>query len=64
MEQKAWRMFMGIPNHDQDPKKATLFLLVYGSEAVLPLKIQLLSLRIALTTKITKEEKYNRAFRS
>ena len=39
------------------PIKTTLFSLVYGGEAVLPLEIQILSLCIALTTKMTDEEK-------
>jgi len=32
--------------------------LVYGCEAVLPLEIQIPSLRVALTTKMTNEEKH------
>jgi len=38
--------------------KATLFSLVYGCEAALPLKIQILSLRVALIMEMTDEEKH------
>jgi len=34
----------------------TPFFLVYGCEAVIPLEIQMSSLRVALTTKITSED--------
>ena len=37
---------------------STLFFLVYGCEAVLPLEIQMSSLRIALTTKMTEEDNH------
>jgi len=40
------------------PTKAIPFFLVYGYEAVLLLQIQILSLRVVLTTEITNEEKY------
>ena len=40
------------------PMKTMLFFLVYGCEAVLPLEIQILSLRVALTTKMAEEEKH------
>ena len=40
----------------QSPTKATPFSLVYGCEAVLPLEIQISSLRVALTAKMTYEE--------
>ena len=40
------------------PTKATLFFLVYGCEAVLPLEIQVPSLRVALTTRMADEEKH------
>src|SRR5438270_11452907 len=39
------------------PTKATPFSLVYGCEAVLPLEIQIPSLRIAITYGMTEEEK-------
>ena len=38
--------------------KATPFSLVYGHEAVLPLEIQIPSLRVALIMEMTDEEKY------
>ena len=38
--------------------KVTPFSLVYGCEAVLPLEIQIPSLRVALTAEMTNEEKY------
>ena len=38
--------------------KATPFSLVYGCEAVLPLEIQIPSLRVALTIEMTNEEKH------
>src|SRR4051812_37062771 len=37
--------------------KATLFSLVYGCEVVLPLEIQIPSLRIAIASSMTEEEK-------
>jgi len=40
------------------PTKATPFSLVYGCEAMLPLEIQIPSLRVALTAEMTKEEKH------
>src|SRR5436189_5251385 len=39
--------------------KATPFSLVYGCEAVLPLEIQIPSLRIAIASGMTEEEKDN-----
>src|SRR3954464_205902 len=39
------------------PTKATPFSLVYGCEVVLPLEIQIPSLRIAITSGMTEEEK-------
>ena len=42
----------------RDRTKATPFSLVYGCEAVLPLKIQIPSLRVALTAEMTTEEKH------
>ena len=38
--------------------KATLFSLVYGCEAVLPLEIQIPFLRVTLTTEMINEEKH------
>jgi len=40
------------------PTKSTPFSLVYECEAVLPLKIQIPSLRVALTVEMTNEEKH------
>jgi len=40
------------------PTKATPFSLVYECEVILPLEIQIPSLRVALTTEMTNEEKY------
>jgi len=40
------------------PTKATLFSLEYGCEVVLPLEIQIPSLRVILTTEMTNEEKH------
>src|SRR5438270_14003260 len=40
------------------PTKATPFSLVYGCKAVLPLEIQIPSLRIAITSSMTEEEKH------
>ena len=40
------------------PMKATLFSLVYGCEAILPLEIQIPSLYVALTMEMTNEEKH------
>ena len=50
-------MLIGVPNHCTYATKATSFSLVYGCEAVLPLEIQILSLRIAIASSMTGEEK-------
>src|SRR3954469_11443318 len=50
-------MFMGVPNYRTFGHKATPFSLVYGCEAVLPLEIQMPSLRIAIASSMTEEEK-------
>ena len=42
------------------PTGATPYSLVYGCEAVLPLEIQIPSLRIALTTEMTTEEQHQK----
>ena len=49
-------MSLGLPNHGSDPDRNTPFFLVYGCEAVIPLEIQMSSLRVALITKITSED--------
>ena len=41
-----------------DPQQKLHHSLVYGCEAVLPLEIQIPSLRVALTTEMTNEEKH------
>ena len=40
------------------PTDNTPFSLVYGCEAVIPLKIQILSLCVALATKMTDEDNH------
>ena len=40
------------------PTKPTPFSLMYGCEVVLPLKIQITSLHIALATQMTNEDKH------
>ena len=49
-------MSLGLPNHGSDPDRQYAFSLVYGCEAVIPLEIQMSSLRVALITKITSED--------
>ena len=49
-------MSLGLPNHGPDTDGNTPFSLVYGCEAVIPLEIQMSSLRVALMTKITSED--------
>ena len=49
---------MGLSRNSENPDKATPFSLVYGCEAILPLEIQISSLRIALTTEMKDKEKY------
>jgi len=44
------------------PTKATPFSLVYECEAVLPLEIQISSLRIALAIKMTQKDKHRLHF--
>ena len=44
--------------------KATLFSLEYGCEAVLPLEIQIPSLRIAIASSMTEEEKDKQRLRN
>ena len=47
---------LGVPNHSSDPDGNTPFSLVYGCEVVIPLEIQMPSLRVALMTRMTKED--------
>ena len=49
---------MGLSHNGSKPDEATPFSLVCGCEAVLPLEILILSLRVALTTEMTNEEKH------
>jgi len=49
-------MSLGLSNYDPNPNRQHAFSLVYGCEAIIPLKIQMLSLRITLATKVTKED--------
>ena len=49
-------MSLGLPNHNSDPTGNTPFSLVYGCEAAIPLEIQMPSLRVALMTRMTKED--------
>ena len=49
-------MSLGLPNHSSNPDRNTPFSLVYGCEAVIPLEIQMPSLRVALMTRMTIEE--------
>ena len=51
-------MLMAYRTTVRTPTKATPFSLVYGCEVVLPLEIQIPSLRIALTAKMKNEEKH------
>ena len=51
-------MLTGLSHNSETLTKTTLFFLAYGSEAVLPLEIQIPSLLVALTTEITNEGKY------
>ena len=47
----------------QTPTKATPFSLVYGAEAVLPLEIQIPSLRVALASQMTEDDKHKARLR-
>lgn len=40
------------------PKKSTPFSLVYGCEAVLPMDIQIMSIRVTISTGMTDKEKH------
>ena len=50
-------MLLGLPHNGENLTKATLFFLAYKCEAVLSLKIQIPSLRIALETEMTNKDK-------
>ena len=49
---------MGLSHNDENPDESHAIFLVYGYEAVLPLEIQIPSLRVALTTKMADKEKH------
>ena len=49
-------MTLGLLNYGSNPADNTPFSLVYGCKAVIPLEIQMPSLRVALATKMTKED--------
>jgi len=51
-------MSLGLPHNGEIPTKATPIFLVYGCEDILSLKIQIPSLRTALVTEMTNEEKH------
>jgi len=51
-------MSLGLSNYGPTPTGNTPFSLVYGCESVIPLKIQILSLRVTLTTQITDEDNH------
>lgn len=48
---------MGLWNHSLNSDESYTFSLEYGYEAVLPLGIQISSLRVTLATRMTMEEK-------
>ncbi|XP_070056844.1 uncharacterized protein [Nicotiana tomentosiformis] len=52
MEEDLWAYMTTY----QTPTQATLYLLIYGVEAVLPLERQIPSLRLAIQEEITNEE--------
>ena len=49
-------MSLGLQNYGLSPNKQYTFFFVYGCEAVIPLEIQMPSLRVTLATKMTKED--------
>jgi len=51
-------MHLGLPHNCETLTEATSFSLVYECEAVLLLDVQIPSLRIAMTTEMTNEEKH------
>ena len=51
-------MLVGLSYNNENSTKATPFSLVYECEAILPLKIQISSLCVTLTTEMTDEEKH------
>jgi len=57
-DEKLGECLWAYPTTVRTLTKATPFSLVYGCDAVLPLKIQIPSLRVTLTTEMTDEEKH------
>ena len=49
-------MSLGLPNYGPSPNSNMPFSMVYECEAVIPLKIPMPLLRVALATKMTKED--------
>jgi len=49
-------MSLGLPNHSSDPDRQYTFYPGNGCEAVIPLEIQMPSLRVALMTRMIKED--------
>jgi len=47
---------MGLSRKGENPKKTTPFSLVCGCKAVLPLEIQIPSLRVVMATEMTNEK--------
>ena len=50
-------MLVGLPHNGENPDKSYAIFLRVWCEAVLPLEVQISSLRVALTTKIVDKEK-------
>ena len=51
-------MSLSLSNYGLNPNRKYAFFLVYRCEAVIPLEIQILSLRVALETQMTDEDNY------
>jgi len=49
---------MGLPHNGENPDKSRAIFLVYGCEVVLPLEIEIPSMRVTLTTRMVDEEKH------
>jgi len=49
-------MYLDLSNYDPNPNRQHSFFSNYECEAVIPLEIQMPSLRVALETKTTKED--------
>ena len=55
---KTWRSALGLSNHLQDANAVTPYALVYGVEAVLPLKIQIPSFCVAILEALSDDNKH------